>query len=84
MGNDIGMYRLSICMCYIRAYSSLVKKNMRIFFSFGILNFMKVMLYLHNFMKVMLYLHNFMKVMLYLHNFMKVMLYLQNFIRVFA
>ena len=27
MGNDIGMYRLSIGMFYIRAYSSLVKKN---------------------------------------------------------
>jgi hypothetical protein len=47
---------------------------MRVFFSFGILNCMKVMLYLQNFMKVMLYLQNFMKVMLYL----------QNFIRVFA
>ena len=45
MGNDIGMYRLSIGMFYIRAYSSLVKK-MRVFFGFGILNFMKVMLYL--------------------------------------
>ena len=47
MGNDIGMYRLSIGMFYIRAYSSLVKK-MRVFFGFGILNFMKVMLYLQN------------------------------------
>ena len=47
MGNDIGMYRLSIGMFYIRAYSSLVKK-MRVFFGFGILNFMKVMIYLQN------------------------------------
>ena len=47
MGNDIGMYRLSIGMFYIRAYSSLVKK-LRVFFGFGILNFMKVMLYLQN------------------------------------
>ena len=43
MGNDIGMYS----MFYIRAYSSLVKK-IRVFFGFGILNFMKVMLYLQN------------------------------------
>ena len=47
MGNDIGMYRLSIGMFYIRAYSSLVKK-LRVFFGFGILNLMKVMLYLQN------------------------------------
>jgi hypothetical protein len=48
-------------MFYIRAYSSLFKK-MRVFFSFGILNCMKVMLYLQNFMKVMLYLQNFIRV----------------------
>ena len=34
----------SLGMFYIRAYFSFVKK-MRVFFSFGILNFMKVMLY---------------------------------------
>ena len=47
MGNDIGMYRLSIGMFYIRAYSSLVKK-MRVFFGFG----MKVMLYLQNLIRM--------------------------------
>ena len=47
MGNDIGMYRLSIGMFYIRAYSCLVTK-LRVFFGFGILKFMKVMLYLQN------------------------------------
>jgi hypothetical protein len=47
MGNDIGMYRLSIGMFYIIAYSSLVKK-MSVFFGFGILNFMKIMFYLQN------------------------------------
>ena len=31
MGNDIGMYRLSIGMFYIRAYSSFVKKNEGLF-----------------------------------------------------
>ena len=53
MGIDIGMYRLSIGMFYIRAYSSLVKK-IRVFFGFGILNFMKVhvMLYLQNFIRM--------------------------------